>query len=224
MQETLTALGVLAVLTILSLLNKGSEVLKYILFGLICSVVVFNTTYLIFSTILTNQQSVTKGPVHYHADFEIWSCGQKVDLVDPHGLENKVGTPIFHEHNDNRIHVEGSVIDYQEINLGGFFRTIGGEMNNESLTIPTNDGVVTLENGMMCKGVLGELQVFVYKTKGDSFYQEKLDNPDQYVLSPHSKVPPGDCIIIEFDRPKDQTDKLCNFYQVAKEKGEISER
>lgn len=182
---------------------------KYFLFGAIVTLVLSITAYLIWSTIATNASSVTGGPVHYHADFEIWNCGQKVDLIDPQGWSNKIGTPILHEHNDGRIHVEGPVLNYKDITLGKFFEVVGG---------------FPLESAVECNGYPAVVQVFVYKTKGDTFYQEKIADYANYVLSPYPSIPPGDCIIIEFDKPKTRTDKLCNFYQVAKEKGELVEQ
>jgi len=197
--------------------------MKAPLFGLIVLIVLSITGYLVWSTIITNVKSVTKGPVHYHADFEIWNCGQKIDLIDPHGLENKTGTPLFHEHNDNRIHVEGAISDYEDVSLGEFFSVVGGKLDSNALIVPTDSGMVNMGSGTMCKGAPGNLQIFVFKTEGKTFYQEKLVDPVSYVLSPHSQVPPGDCIIIEFDKPKDKTDKLCNFYKIAVEKGELTE-
>lgn len=196
------------------------EYVKATLFGFIVVVVLSITGYLIWSTVFINVKSVTGGPVHYHADFEIWNCGQKIDLIDPHGLENKVGTPLFHEHNDNRIHIEGPVLDYKEISLGGFFKTVGGELTDSYLRIPTHEDMIEMSSGI-CKGQPAELQVFVYKTQGKTFYQEKLTDPVSYVPSPYSNIPPGDCIIIEFDTPKDRTDKICTFYEVAIQKGEL---
>ena len=198
--------------------------MKPFLFGAIVTIVLGITGYLIWSTISTNIKSKTGGPVHWHADFEIWNCGEKIDIIDPKGWDNKVGTPLFHEHSDGRIHVEGPVMDYSEISLGQFFRVIGGELASSSLSTPVNNGLVIMENGTKCGGETGEVQVLVYKTEGKTFFQEKLVDPASYILSPHSKVPPGDCIIIEFDKKKDKTDKICNFYEVAIQKGEILEQ
>lgn len=184
--------------------------MKYFLFGVIVIVVLGITAYLIWSTINTNIKSQTGGPVHWHADFQIWNCGKQVDLVDPKGWDNKVGTVLFHEHNDGRIHVEGPVMDLQDITLGKFFEVVGGP---------------SLESGMVCNGELVEPQVFVYKTDGNSFFQQKLvSNPEGYVISSYGQVPPGDCIIIEFGPRREKTDKLCQFYKVAKEKGELVEK
>lgn len=195
--------------------------MKAVLFGLIVVVVLGITGYLVWETISSNIKSVTGGPVHYHADFQIWNCGEKMDLVDPKGLDNKVGTAVFHEHNDNRIHVEGPVLDYKDLSLGEFFRVVGGKLDRDSLTVPVSSGMVNMESGTMCKGVPGNLQVFVYRTEGKTFYQEKLQDPVRYVLSPYSTIPPGDCIIFEFGPPKDKTDKICTFYEVAIKKGEL---
>jgi hypothetical protein len=194
---------------------------KVFAFGLIVAIVLGVTGYLIWSTVSINIKSVTGGPVHYHADFEIWNCGQKVDLIDPRGLDNKVGTPLLHEHNDNRIHIEGPVLDNKDISLGNFFKVVGGSMET-SIKVPTNNGLITLEDGK-CNGEFAEPQVFVYKTEGKTFSQERLINPKDYVISAYSSVPPGDCIIIELDKPKEKTDKICTFLKIAREKGELYE-
>lgn len=219
---SLFAGGVILVLTILSILFKEkAQWLKYLLFVGFILVVLANTIYLSASTIYLNQVSTTGGPVHWHADFEIWSCGQKVEIKDPQGLSNKVGTEVVHEHNDNRIHFEGVILDKHQASLGYFFEVIGGELHKDHISIPTENGLLELKSGQLCNGQKGSLQVFVYTTEGNSFSQIKLEDPKNYIISPQSQVPPGDCIIIEFDKEKDRTDKLCKFYEIAVQKGEI---
>ena len=219
---SLVAGGIILVLTVFSVfIKEKSEWLKYLLFGCFTAVALSTTIYLVGSTIYLNQKSTTGGPVHYHADFEIYSCGQKVEVKDPEGLSNKVGTEVVHEHNDNRIHIEGVILDRHDASLGHFFESIGGELHKDHMAIPTENGLFELENGQICNGQRGALQVFVYKTDGNSFSQNKIEDPQNYIISPHSQVPPGDCIIIEFDREKEETDKICNFYQIAIEKGEL---
>ena len=123
----ISAFLIIAVFVILTVLVKEKgETLKKILFGGIVLPVIIVTIFLVGSTIYLNLSSATGGPVHWHADFQVWNCGQKVDLVDPQGLSNKVGTATFHEHNDNRIHVEGVVINQSDASLGNFFKFIGG--------------------------------------------------------------------------------------------------
>jgi len=148
------------------------------------------TLYLIATTLHLNIISETKGPVHWHADFEIWICDKEINLVDPKGLSNKVGTPLLHEHNDNRIHVEGVVVNKKDVSLGAFFAALGGSLSNDGIKVPTNDGLVSVHNGDLCSERLAKLYVFV---NGNL-----IDNPPTYVLSPYQQVPPGDRIKIVF--------------------------
>lgn len=219
---TLWALLLLGILTLISiLLKQKSEGIKYLLFGAFLVVAIINTIYLSGSTIYLNQKSQTGGPIHWHADFEIWNCNQKVEVKDPEGFSNKVGTEVVHEHNDERIHIEGVIMDDHDASLGHFFDSLGGQLHKDHLAIPTENGLLELENGQICNSQSSTLQVFVYTTEGNSFSQNKIDNPENYIISSQSQVPPGDCIIIEFDLPKEKTDKLCSQYQVKMEKGEI---
>lgn len=196
---------------------------KKILYLSIIGVTIAATLYLVGSTVYLNTVSSSKGPVHWHADIEVWACGQEINLQDPKGLlSNKIGTSTLHEHNDKRIHLEGVVIGPTDTQISNFFRVIGGSLTASSFTVPQNSGLVTYQNGMPCPdGSVGEVQVFVYKTQGDTYTQEKLADPERYSMSPEGNVPPGDCVIIEFDSPKPATDKLCRSYKVAEYIGKI---
>lgn len=191
---------------------------KLCLFLAIIIPIIFASLFLIGSTVYTNMLSHTKGPVHWHADIEIWACGEQLDIIDPVGLSNRVGTSTFHEHNDNRIHVEGVVEDISDASLHRFFEFIGGEINSSGLTLLANDGSVQYNNGEQCNGTL---QVFVYKTEGETVSQKKIENFEEYILSPYSQVPPGDCIIIEFSEEKNTTERICETYRIALEKGDV---
>lgn len=221
---TLWAILLLAILTVLSIIFKKSESIKPFLFGAFAVAALANTIYLSGSTIYLNQKSQTGGPIHWHADFGIYNCGQKVNIKDPEGFSNKTGEEVVHEHNDERMHFEGVLLDMHDASIGHFFESLGGSMSNTHLTVPTNEGLLTLQDGSLCNGKSALFQVFVFKTEGDVFFQQKLKDPQNYVISPEDNVPPGDCVIIELDKSKDRTDKVCNFYKVAKEKGELHER
>ncbi len=203
---------------------------KQLLFLLIIIPVIAATLYTAGTTIYLNKISVTKGPVHWHADLELWNCGKKLDILNPEGLSNRVGSPVFHEHNDFRIHVEGVVVKEEDVSLTNFFNVLGGALTSESLGVPTNDEIVLLHNDDLCEGGLGKVQVFVYKVINPDEYgrwtytQEKIEDYTNYVLSPYSHVPPGDCLIIEFDKEKETTDKLCTTYQAALNRGELRGR
>ena len=213
---------IFVVLTVL--LKERLPTLKKFLFAGILVSTIAATIFLATSTIYLNMTSNSGGPVHWHADFELWDCGKKLELADPQGLSNRVGSATFHEHNDNRIHVEGVVVEQQEASLGRFFGFIGGKLTGDEFEVPTNSGSIIRHNGDLCEdGEPGFLQAFVYKTAGKVFTQEKLTDPTAYVLSPYGNVPPGDCIIVEFGEEKERTDKLCDSYKLQKLKENIQE-
>jgi hypothetical protein len=231
------ALGVIVIVSVIIVIftiiaiatqKRLKEKSKWVIFLAIAIPTLIATLFSAGTTIYLNQISVTKGPVHWHVDFEIWNCGESINLEDPIGLTNRIGTPVLHEHNDFRVHVEGVLLKTGDASLGTFFDVIGGSLSKEEIVVPTNEGLVTLYNGMECDGVSAELQVFVYsinnseKTNEWVYTQKKVENFSTYTTSPYSNVPPGDCVIIEFDKPKEKTDKMCTTYQVAEQRGVLS--
>jgi hypothetical protein len=102
--------------------------------------------------------------------------------------------------------------------------TVGGNQDVVKQYAKTDDEgrtVLELENGMQCgSGETGELQAFVYRYNedDDTYTQTKLETPARYVMRDEPNVPPGDCLIVEFDRSKERTDKLCQQYGVRDEK------
>ena len=214
---------IIGALLIVALLKKEqSEWLKLFLFAGIVGAAAFATVYLTAYTIMENQRSATGGPVHWHADFEIYSCGQPVKLKNPSGLSNRIGTPLLHEHGDGRIHVEGTVGNLKDVALGKFFESLGGKLTNNLLLLPTDQGEFAMQNWQDCPGETTKpaLQIFVYKIAGREIIQEKLLDLAGYILTPASKIPPGDCLIIEFGPPKAKTDKMCTFYKLAIQNGD----
>lgn len=205
---------------------------KKILFAGIAIPTIVATVVLAYATVYLNVTSETKGPVHWHADYEIWKCGEKLDVKNPEGFTNRIGTPVFHEHGDDRIHVEGVLIDKNDANLGRFFNVTGGLLAQEKMRVPTDRGLVEAANGETCSGANapGKLQVFLLQVTNPEqakqwvYEQKKLEHFDDYVLAPHSYVPPGDCIIVEFDEEKETTDKVCESYSTATERGELRGR
>lgn len=214
---------ILLVLLVLSHFFKDKNaILRKILFWTIMIVISANTLYLVSATIFLNTKSKTGGPVHYHADYQIWNCGKEIEVMVPTGLSNKVGSPLIHTHNDKRIHAEGVILDPHELTVSHFFTELGGELESKELIVPTDEGIVDLKDSDLCPdGTPGILQIFVYKTMDKIFTQKKLENISEYQISPFTQVPPGDCVIIEFGPTKNVTDKICQSYQVAKEMGKI---
>lgn len=80
---------------------------------------------------------------------------------------------------------------------------------------------ISVQNGQMCEDEQpGQVQAFLLRFSEDdnTYNQTKLDNPGSYVMRDESIVPPGDCLIVEFDTPKNTTDRLCKQYGVRDSK------
>lgn len=204
--------------------GKASPLLLHMLFWPIAAVIVAVTAYVAGSTIYLNVVSETSGPVHWHADFEVWKCGEQHQLADPEGFSNRVGGAVLHEHNDNRMHIEGVVVDYRDVSIGSFFRSVGGDLHNGLLALPTSRGFVTMKDGDSCGDGSGTLQVFVWKTVDGRAVQEKLTGYyEDYVPSPYGNIPPGDCVILEFDSAvMEKTERMCESYEVALKLGKVT--
>lgn len=170
---------------------------KKILFWSFTIVIALVTFYFLLYTLLMNVTSETKGPVHWHADFEIWVCGQEQELPKSKGISGKVGTALLHTHNDYRIHIEGTVMDKEEVSLGNFFDSIGGVLAETYIGIPQEDGsIVYWHNGDVCPdGHSGTLTMYVKKGESMTVVADSAN----YVPSPETNVPPGDQITITFD-------------------------
>ena len=215
--------GLIGLISIITLAAKPkSSRAKWTSFLLIVIPSVVVTFYLASSTIFLNMISVTKGPVHWHAEFRIFACGEELDLVDPKGLSNRIGSPVLHEHGDNWIHVEGVPVTLDEVRLERFFDEIGGELETDHMLYPTVNGAIYVENGNTCPdGSVGELQMFLYRTENGVVTQTKVEDFPNYILAPYAQVPPGDCFILEFGESKERTEHICTQYEVAIEKGEL---
>jgi len=245
---------ILLIITASQFANKKHPKLKKPLFSLIVFVVTVGTATLFGSTIYLNVKSDSGGPVHWHADIEFWACDVQLELRNPSGfLSNKVGTSTLHEHNDQRIHLEGVVVDDSvDATVGKFMRVVGGNISNNSFSVPLADSVLedfidgdridpggvsniqryiktdsigkkvlSVNNGDTCPGdVESEVQTFVYRyNKENSTYsQTKLTEPEKYTIRDESIVPPGDCIIVEFGKRRERTDRLCEQYGVRDSK------
>lgn len=156
-------------------------------------------------------------PVYYFADFAIFSCGDKQhELTAPKGLTESNG------YQDRRNNFEGLGVEPKDVNLGNYFKVLGGWIDKYSFSFPSENGqLIFTENGSCDGQNPNKLQVFVYKVAGGKITQSKLEDPSIYTISPYPQVPPGDCIIIELDKIKDKTDKVCKSYSKALQQGKI---
>lgn len=201
-----------------------SETAKHFFFWTIAILALAVTAYISAHTVYKNAVlSPTGGPVHWHADFRIFQCGEELGIINPAGLSNRVGTPLVHEHGDNRIHIEGIILSQKDYTLGRFFEEIGGALGENSLAFEAENGFVVLKNGDPCpNGKLGILNVFLWSAENGVAHQSKIFDFVNYGISPHSLVPPGDCVIFEFSsEEKPFTDHICEQYSMAESLGDI---
>ena len=186
--------------------NRLHDRAKKILFLCFALSVAAATLYLAAYTVYENVASVTQGPVHWHADYEVWICDKRLELIDPRFPSNKIGSPLLHEHNDDRIHIEGVIDELHHVNLGSYFAAIGGGLASDELAFPSTKGRIGVKNTDACNNNPATLKVYVNG--------KKSDDPVNYVPYPHPYVPPGDCIIILFDESNaTTTEKICASWQ-----------
>ena len=185
---------ILAIIFFNKTMNEAVKKGVYLLLLVVVSLV---TIYLVMTTLHLNIISVTKGPVHWHADFEIWVCGKEIKLAEPKGLSNKQGVDLLHAHNDNRIHVEGVILNPEQASLGAFFYALGGSLSNDGIKVPIDSGLILVHDGDKCNEKPAKLYVFVNGKLADA--------PSKYVIAPEEKVPPGDRIKIVFtEKPAEE--------------------
>jgi len=173
-------------------IDSITETEKKIVFGIIALMTISATLLIIVTTVQENLDSVTGGPVHWHADYEIWVCGEKLELQESSGFEGRIGNTVLHHHNDNRVHVEGTVREFKDVSLGVYFLAIGGKFNESELSVVLVDGSeVNVKNGELCNREEAKIQLYVNGEENKEF--------GNFVLSPFSTIPPGDFIHIVFD-------------------------
>ena len=200
--------GIFLIVLTLVLVSCGacfSQTHKVLLFLAVAIPVALSSIYLASYTVYENIASETGGPVHWHADYQVWVCDQRLDLHDPRGMSNKIGTSGIHEHNDDRIHIEGTLRDISEASLGNYFKIIGVKLDHGYLRYPTNEGIIEVTDGELCNEKQGKLNVYVNGKKEVHF--------EDYVIYPSALIPPGDCIIINYGEDKQTTDKYCESWK-----------
>lgn len=176
-----------------------------------------------------SQTSWSGGEIHWHADFEILvenETGQieRVNLVDPGefcettshessymcSINDRTGSTEYHEHNDNRIHLEGSFKTRRDASLAAFFEQFNGTLSNTELEVPTNEG--RLER---YEDEQNTIKVLVKKGVGNRYWcavgsnlpaedrcsshGQSADNPEEYIISPYSRGANLDNIFIVYD-------------------------
>lgn len=176
-----------------------------------------------------SQTSWSGGEIHWHADFEVLVEEEgemtRLDPINPEKfcqdteheasymckISDRTGSTEYHEHNDNRIHLEGTFRERSDASLSAFFEQFQGELTNDRLVLPTNDGVVEkTETGIKTlkiivkKGTAQERDWCVIgpvrqEKQCVTFDGKKAHSPSDYVISPYTQGPNLDDIFIIYD-------------------------
>ena len=113
----------------------------------------------------SEQATYTDAPIHWHGAFEVDLCGKKQDFSSYGGSDHHAGLPLLHTHGDGVIHIEGRIIQKEDIALGRFF---------DSINIPfDHDKIMDKKNGDVCPGGAsgkpGSVKMFVNGTPNNEF-------------------------------------------------------
>lgn len=173
-----------------------------------------------------SQTTWSNGEIHWHADFEVLvedDAGniREHDLIDPKRfcedtshestymckVNDRTGSTEYHEHNDDRIHVEGAFKNRVDASLGAFFDVVGGELTNGKMSFPTNDEDVQVQNTgektlkiLVQKGVGASRQ---WCAVGEDVPEEDTcrshgvlaTSPDRYIISSYTQNPANSVIL-----------------------------
>lgn len=229
------AVVALAILTALALWteDQATETLKRVLMGLFLLVILGTSLFAASAYVHQVSTSWSNGEVHYHADYEVIvqdSEGyHQLDLIDPSDfceqtehestymcrLNDRTGAVEYHEHNDRRIHLEGTFREREDATLATFFQLFGGELSNTRLVYPTNEKTWTVEEDgdrtlkiILERGVggdrgwcgIGPAETVPAEDVCIDFYTAgPARSPAEYVISPFQTGPPLDDIWIIYD-------------------------
>ncbi|MFB6116022.1 MAG: hypothetical protein ABEK10_00785 [Candidatus Nanosalina sp.] len=162
-----------------------------------------------------SQTSWSGGEIHWHADYEVLvenSQGElkRADLIDPSNycketphessymcsLNDRTGTTEYHEHNDNRIHLEGVFKEREDATLSAYFETFGGKLTSREMIYPTNSGVLRVAESNKTNKTL---KIIVRSGIAGERGWKIIDNPADYVISPYKRGANLDDIFIVWD-------------------------
>ena len=105
-------------------------------------------------------------PVHAHALVDITICGEHKDIPKANSTaiahEKKfLGLPYLHTHDDNIIHIEGTIQTRNQVSLGAFF---------DAINVPFDkDKIMNVQTGDLCNGKPGKLFLYVNNKKNTAF-------------------------------------------------------
>lgn len=242
--------GAIILMTAISVYNEGdlNEFQKNLVMNGFLVAILLPTLWAAGAFVHESETSWSNGEVHWHADFEVLveENGelQRKNLVDPGKfcedtkhessymckLSDRTGSTEYHEHNDQRIHLEGTFKEREDASLSDFFETFGGELTNSRMVYPTNNGVVNVSNDVdrnlkiiVQKGVVNQREWCIVGSDAQlddicESHGERADSPQKYIVSPHTQGPTLDDVYIIYDS-ESPSDALQNLRENSEYKG-----
>ena len=233
-------LAVFVLMWVASYAHHRYHFTKKAFYGVLATIVASTTTVLLIINInllaASSSNSIERRSGHIVFDI----CKQQVPIRSGQLFSDSVGNGRQKIFENNRIEYNGYVTDVPaDLSLGAFIQAAGGTLSSNVLTLPYSKEVeselagsailaqfsrtnpmgeryLELQSGTSCDVYPSMLSVFVYRynESTDSYTQERLSQPDRYVLSPQS-IENGDCIVVIFGDPSEKTTLRCGDYPDA---------
>ena len=118
-------------------------------------------------------ESYSGGQVHWHSRIDVFVCGNKFDMPNPFGNEH-LGSPLLHTHDDQLIHIEGTVWKAEDITLSKYMEAIGLNFKDDEL--------IDKVNGDLCDGEAGMVKLFVNGVENSELANYVIKDDEDYEL------------------------------------------
>jgi len=130
--------------------------------------------YFIFFLFTTEKvESYSGGQVHWHSRINVFICGNKFAMPNPFGNQH-LGSPLLHTHDDQLIHIEGTVWNPEDITVGKYMEVIGLNFKDGEL--------IDKENGDLCGDESGNVKLVVEGVENSELTNYVIKDDEDYEL------------------------------------------
>ncbi len=112
--------------------------------------------------------------VHWHVKLDIQMCGENRDLPRIPPGQHHLGTSLLHTHDDNIIHVEGTITQTTDLTLGEFMDVLGLDFSETEF--------MGKSNGDTCGGVAGKWKMLLNGEESSLFRSYTIHDGDTVSL------------------------------------------
>ena len=155
----------------------SKNVFKYgiiaaVVIGIVVGIVTFTKDGISGNSV--KEKPYTSGPVHWHANLEVITCGVYREMPKPVGTgDAHLGQPLLHTHKDGLIHIEGRIYREEDIMLGKYMNNIGVDF--------ADDKILDYVNGNGCND--GKQNMLRMKVNGEENFELS-----RYVIQDGDKI------------------------------------